>query len=80
MDGRNRRIADIADRGFERLNWADSRPKRIASGRAAIRAIAIVRLEARYRLYSRSTVLLPRVKRCLTFPLPSAGGPRFPGP
>jgi hypothetical protein len=44
----------------------------IASGGCARRQM--------HRHYRRSTVLLPRVKRCLTCPLPGAGGPRFPGP
>src|SRR5580693_3180255 len=32
MDGRSRRIADVADRGLGRLNWAGSAPTEAALG------------------------------------------------
>jgi hypothetical protein len=43
-DVSNRRLADVADRGLGRLNWADSRPKRVASGRTGPRAKAVIPL------------------------------------
>ena len=33
---RSRRIADVADRGLGRLNWAESAPTRVASGRTGV--------------------------------------------
>ena len=36
--------ADIADRGRVRRNWADRRPTRLASGRTAVRALAVLPL------------------------------------
>ena len=45
------RIADVADRGLGRLNWAESAPTKVASGRTGIRAIAVVPLHARSRLH-----------------------------
>src|SRR5271166_1530308 len=51
MDGRNRRIADVADRGLGRLNWAESAPTEVASGRTGVRGIAVIRLRARNRLH-----------------------------
>ncbi len=36
-DGRSRRIADVADRGFGRLNWADTAPSLANACRSAIR-------------------------------------------
>jgi hypothetical protein len=42
-----RRKPVVADRGLGRLNWADSAPSGVASGRAGIPAIAAVPLRAR---------------------------------
>jgi hypothetical protein len=44
---RNRRIADIADRGLGRLNWAVSAPAGVASARTGVRAKAAIQLQAR---------------------------------
>ncbi len=51
MDGRNRRIADVADRGLGRLNWADTERTWIASGRTGVGAIGFVPVWARSGLY-----------------------------
>ncbi len=40
--GESRRIADVADRGLGRLNWAGSGPTGVASGRTGAHAIAVV--------------------------------------
>ena len=40
--GRNRRRADVAERGLGRLNWADSALTRAASGRTGVREIAVI--------------------------------------
>ena len=47
MDGRNRRLADVADHGLGRLNWADSAPTGTASGTTGVRAIAALPSRAR---------------------------------
>ena len=44
IDGRNRRRADVANRGLGRLNLAESAPTRVASGRTEVRAIAVIPL------------------------------------
>jgi hypothetical protein len=41
------RLADIADRGLERPNWADCGPTGVASGRTGVRAVAAIPLRAR---------------------------------
>ena len=38
----HRCIADVADHGLGRLNWADSAPTEIASGATAVRAKAVI--------------------------------------
>jgi hypothetical protein len=43
---RSRRIADVADRGLGRLNWAESTRTRVASGRTGVWAKAVVPLRA----------------------------------
>src|SRR5271166_5696151 len=43
-------IADVAARGAGRLNWAESGPTEVASGRTGVRAKAGVPLRARNRL------------------------------
>jgi hypothetical protein len=40
-DGRCRRSPVIGDRGRGRLNWADSAPTGVATGRAGVRAKAV---------------------------------------
>ncbi len=50
-DGWSRRIADVADRGLGRLNWAGSGPTGIVSGRAGVRAKAVIPLQARNTLH-----------------------------
>jgi hypothetical protein len=49
--GWNRRLADIAQRGLGRLNWADCGRTGVASGRIGARAIAAIRLRARNMLH-----------------------------
>jgi hypothetical protein len=53
-NGRSRRIADIADRGLGRLRRAVSTPTDVASGRIAVRAIAVIPWRARNRFTARS--------------------------
>jgi hypothetical protein len=53
-DGWSRRIADVADRDPGRLNWAESGPTRIASGRIGVRAKAVIPLRARSTLHALS--------------------------
>ena len=50
-NGRSRRKGAIADRGLERLNWADSAPTRVGSGRTGVRAKAAIPYRVRNRLY-----------------------------
>jgi hypothetical protein len=45
-DVSNRRRADVADRGFGRLNWADSVLTVAASGTTEVRAKAVVPCQA----------------------------------
>jgi hypothetical protein len=49
-DVANRCKADVADHGLGRLNWAESAPTTVASGRAGVRAKAVFPLRARNRL------------------------------
>jgi len=42
MSVRFRREADIAERDRRRLNWAESAPTGVASGKTGVRAIAVV--------------------------------------
>ncbi len=44
---RSRRKATVADRGLGRLNWAESAPTRVTSGRTGVRAKASIPLRAR---------------------------------
>jgi hypothetical protein len=50
-DGRSRRRADIAVRSLGRLSWAESRPRRVASGRTGVSAKAAIPLRARNTLH-----------------------------
>src|SRR5580700_4845932 len=51
MDGRNRRKPAVADRDLGRLNWAETGPTRLASGRTGVGAKAALPLRARSRLH-----------------------------
>jgi len=42
FNGRTRRIADVANGGLGRLNWADSAPTRVSSGRTGIWAKPVI--------------------------------------
>jgi Resolvase, N terminal domain len=48
-DVSNRRKADITDPGLRRLNWAESGPKRDASGRNGLCALAVIQLRSQGR-------------------------------
>ena len=66
-----RRKAPVADRGPEWLNWADSAPTGVASGRTEVRTIAGIR--ARNSLTDRSgltpiTIAAPALRRSPAFP------------
>src|SRR5271166_4005492 len=50
-DGRSRRIADEADLGLERLNWADSGPTWVASGRTGVQPKAVFAWRAGNQLH-----------------------------
>ena len=67
-DGWSRRKAPVADRRLGRLNWADSAPKEIASGRTGVHAIAVVPWRARNRVPRQGLVealRTLRVRSCL---------------
>jgi hypothetical protein len=46
-----RRIADVADPGAGRLNWAESAPTALGSGRTGVRAIPVIPYRARNRVH-----------------------------
>ena len=48
-----RRVADVADHGPGRLDWADSAPKGIGSGRTGVQAKPVIPLRARSGLNRR---------------------------
>jgi hypothetical protein len=50
-DVSNRRKAPVADRRLGRLNWAESPPIEVASGKTGVRAIAVIPLRARNSLH-----------------------------
>ena len=46
VDGRSRRIADVADRGLGRLNWAESERTGVASEKPGVRPKAAIPFRA----------------------------------
>jgi len=69
-DGRSRRIADVADHGLGRLDWAENAPTGVASGRTGVTEKAVVPLRARNTLHRpsetisiRSAIDRPRPER-----------------
>jgi hypothetical protein len=50
-NGRSRRIADVADQGLGRFNWAESGPTASAGGRTAVRPKAGIPSRARIRVH-----------------------------
>jgi hypothetical protein len=59
-DGWSRRLADVADSGLGRLNWAESAPTPAALGTTAVRAKAAIPLRARNGLHRPSGASLLR--------------------
>jgi hypothetical protein len=65
--GRSRREADVAERGLGRLNWAESAPTEVASGRTGVYAKAGFPVRARIGLYRPFPTFLPPLCGALDF-------------